>query len=223
MGGDVVVLRGVWKSYQGQRILRGVDLEVRGGDFIVIRGRSGAGKSTLLRIMGLLTKPDEGEVQVLGRDVRELSDDEASRIRLTSIGFIHQFFNLIPTLTVLENVELPLALLGVGKSERRAKAIEILKELGLEGFETRFPHTLSGGERQRVAIARAVITEPKMILADEPTSSLDDENAEAIMSILRRLNKELGAAIVISTTELDSTPPSLGRVYFLKGGILHSA
>jgi putative ABC transport system ATP-binding protein len=217
--GGLIELSGVWKSYGLVEVLRGVDLSVREGDFVSIRGRSGAGKTTLLKIMGLLEVPDRGEVRLLGRDVGKLGDGERSEARLRYIGFVFQFFNLIPSLTVLENVELPLALAGVKRGERRRRALELLERFSLTHLADRFPETLSGGERQRVAIIRALANDPRIVLADEPTSSLDDENSKLVMDLLAEINAERRVTIVLTTTDLYERLPT-NRDLVLKDGRL---
>lgn len=206
--------------YGRLEVLRGVCLEVREGDFISIRGKSGVGKTTLLKLLGLLEEPDRGRVIVFGRDYESLSDRERSDIRLHRIGFVYQFFNLITSLTVLENVELPLALAGVSRGERRARAIELLDRFDLTHLAYRMPSTLSGGEKQRIAIVRALANNPKLILADEPTSSLDEENTRLVLNLLEDANR-MGAAIVITTTDLSERIPS-DRDYVLRDGTLKS-
>ena len=215
----MIELSGVWKSYGLVEVLRGVDLSVREGDFVSIRGRSGAGKTTLLKIMGLLEVPDRGEVRLLGRDVGKWDDGERSEARLRYVGFVFQFFNLIPSLTVLENVELPLALAGVKRGERRRRALELLERFSLTHLADRFPETLSGGERQRVAIIRALANDPRIVLADEPTSSLDDENSKLVMDLLAEINAERRVAIVLTTTDLYERLPT-NRDLVLKDGRL---
>ena len=212
-------LSGVWKSYGATEVLRDVNLAVKEGDFISIRGKSGAGKTTLLKIIGLLETPDRGEVKLFGRAVNGLRDDEVSELRLHHIGFMFQFFNLIPSLTVLENIELPLALAGVDGYERRRRASELLEYFGLTSLAERFPEILSGGERQRIAIIRALTNSPKIILADEPTSSLDDENSQLLIELLNKINREGGAAIILTTTDLYERLPTNGD-FILKDGCL---
>lgn len=220
--GVVVRLSGVRKRYGADEVLRGVDLAVRPGEFVSIRGKSGAGKTTLLKIIGLLERPDAGEVRLFGLRADGLSDGEAAEIRLRRIGFIFQFFNLIPTLTVLENVELPMALAGVGKAERRARAMELMRSLGIAGLADRMPGSLSGGERQRAAIARALANEPSLILADEPTSSLDDENSELVMAMLREASRALGASVIVTAVDIYERLPT-DADYVLKEGVLRKA
>lgn len=211
----------LWKSYDGiSYVLRGIDLVVDQGDFVSIRGRSGAGKSTLLRIMGLLDRPTRGRVLIQGRDVTELSDAEQSSLRLKHIGFVFQFFNLLPHLTVMENIELPMAMAGVGKSERRERALELLRAFSLEHLANRLPRELSGGEQQRVAVIRTLANRPRIILADEPTGHLDDENAELLLSLFKEINEKYGVTIVITSTSLRGDLPTKTD-YLLKGGKLY--
>jgi len=219
LGRSLIELVDVWKSYGLSQVLKGVNLCVREGDFISIRGRSGAGKTTLLKIIGLLEEPDRGEVRVFERVAKMLSDDEKSKLRLHSIGFIFQFFNLIPSLTVLENIELPLALAGVGRYERRKRIRELLEYFDLISLAERFPETLSGGERQRIAVIRALANSPKIILADEPTSSIDDENSKLLMNLLSKINRERRVAILLTTTDLYEKLPT-SRNFILKDGYL---
>ncbi|MCS7096324.1 MAG: ABC transporter ATP-binding protein [Nitrososphaerota archaeon] len=218
---SLIELRDVWKNYGGSEVLRGVNLTVGEGEFVSVRGKSGAGKTTLLKIIGLLENPDRGEVEILGRLISRLGDNERSRLRLQAIGFVFQFFNLIPSLTVLENIELPLALAGVKKHERLKRARELLDYFGLAHLAGRFPETLSGGEKQRIAIIRALVNNPKIILADEPTSSIDDENSQLLISLLKGINSERRVAIVLTTTDLYERLPTT-RDYILKDGRLQA-
>jgi putative ABC transport system ATP-binding protein len=188
----LIELLNISKRYGATQVLKGVNLTVKEGEFISIRGKLGVGKTTLLKIMGLLETPDKGEVRLFGRTVNGLNDDEKSELRLHHIGFVFQFFNLIPSLTVLENIELPLALAGVSKQERKRRATELLKYFGLISLADRFPDTLSGGERQRIAVIRALVNNPKIILADEPTSSLDDENSQLLIRLFRKIKTRKG-------------------------------
>jgi putative ABC transport system ATP-binding protein len=215
----LIELSKVSKRYGATEVLRDVSLSVKEGEFISIRGKSGVGKTTLLKIMGLLETPDRGEVRFFGRAVNGLSDDEKSELRLHGIGFVFQFFNLIPSLTVLENIELPLALAGIGKKEREGRARKLLEYFGLEDLAERFPETLSGGERQRTAIIRALANSPKIILADEPSSSLDDENSQLLMELLGKINRERKVTVILTTTDLYERLPS-NRDFMLKEGRL---
>ena len=211
----MIELTNVWKSYGAIQVLKDVNLNVREGEFISIRGKSGVGKTTLLKVIGLLEAPDKGEVKLLGRTTNCLSDDEKSELRLHHIGFVFQFFNLVPSLTVVENIELPLALAGIGKQERRRRARELLEYFSLTSLADRFPEMLSGGERQRVAIIRALANSPKIILADEPTSSIDDENSQLVMELLTKINMEKKVTIILTTTDLYEKLPT-NRDYLLK-------
>jgi putative ABC transport system ATP-binding protein len=216
---NLIELSSICKRYGTIEVLKNINLTVKEGDFISIRGKSGVGKTTLLKIIGLLETPDKGEVKLLERNVNGLSDDEKSEIRLHYIGFVFQFFNLIPSLTVLENIELPLALAGIDKHKRRKRARELLEYFGLTSLEERFPETLSGGERQRIAIIRALVNNPKIILADEPTSSIDDENSQLVMDLLSKINKERKVTIIMTTTDLYEKLPT-NRDFILKEGHL---
>ncbi|MGC8836597.1 MAG: ABC transporter ATP-binding protein [Infirmifilum sp.] len=218
----VARLEGVWKAYGNAVVLRGVSLEVKRGDFIVIKGRSGSGKTTLLSIMGLLRRPDKGNVYIMGVDASVLPEEKTSRLRLKWIGIIPQFLDLLPTLTVYENVELSLIISGESRRKREEKVERILRALDLWKYKERFPEELSGGERQKVAVARAIVNSPALILADEPTAHLDDESAEDIYGMLRDLSRGLGAAVVVSTTELSEKLP-YAREYWLRSGLLWPA
>ncbi|MEM4505702.1 MAG: ABC transporter ATP-binding protein [Candidatus Bathyarchaeia archaeon] len=215
----MIELHNIWKNYSGLEILKGINLNVEEGEFISIRGKSGVGKTTLLKIIGLLESPDHGEVKILGKAANKLSDHEKSKLRLKAIGFIFQFFNLIPTLTVLENIELPLALAGVKKQERIKRAQELLQYFELSNLAQRFPETLSGGEKQRIAVIRALINNPKIILADEPTSSIDEENSNLLINLLKKINTEKNVTILLTTTDLYEKLPTT-RDYILKDGRL---
>jgi putative ABC transport system ATP-binding protein len=217
---SLVELSNIWKRYGVAEVLKNINLKVGEGEFISIRGKSGVGKTTLLKIIGFLEQPDKGEVKLFNKSINNLNDDEKSRLRLHYIGFIFQFFNLIPSLTVLENIELPLALAGVNKQKRRRRAYELLEYFGLVDLVNRFPETLSGGERQRIAVIRALVNNPKLILADEPTSSLDDENSELLIRLLTRINQEKKITIILTTTDLYEKLPTT-KDYILKDGYLN--
>ena len=198
----VIVARGVTRTFdtgsQQVRALRGVDLVVGRAEFMALVGPSGSGKTTLLNLMGALDAPSSGELRVLGRDVAGLSRRQRADLRLRSIGFVFQSFNLVPVLTALENVEFVLELQGVG-SERRQIALATLDELGLHAVAGRRPSELSGGQQQRVAVARAVAAHPALVLADEPTANLDGENAEILMHMMRDLRERHGMTFIFST------------------------
>ena len=178
--------------------LNNVHMEVSEGEFVAIMGPSGCGKSTLLNTLGLLDNPTSGSYRLLGTEVADLHEKERTRLRKGVIGFVFQSFNLIDELNVFENVELPLTYLGVKPAERRARVTEMLRRMNLSHRAKHFPQQLSGGQQQRVAIARAVITNPKLILADEPTGNLDSKNGLEVMNLLTELNRE-GTTIVMVT------------------------
>ena len=202
--GDVVLeVRDVQKTYQvGDDIvvhaLDGVSLQIRKGDFIAIIGPSGSGKSTLMHSIGLLDHPTSGEVLVGGTDVTKMAENELARVRNKEIGFVFQAFNLLARTTAIENVELPLIYAGVSATERKERAIEALKRVGLGERLDHMPNQLSGGQQQRVAIARALVTEPSIILADEPTGNLDSKSGIEVMAFLQELHKS-GVTIVLVT------------------------
>ena len=178
--------------------LNGVSMTVDDGEFVAIMGPSGCGKSTLLSILGLLDNPDSGNYRLDGEEVGHLSEKQRTRFRKGRIGFVFQSFNLIDELTVEENVELQLKYLGVPRSERKQRVLDILRKVNLSQRAKHYPQQLSGGQQQRVAIARAVVGNPKLILADEPTGNLDSKNGQEVMDLLSRLNAE-GATIVMVT------------------------
>jgi len=179
--------------------LGGIDLEVEKGEFICIAGPSGSGKTTLLNLIGCLDRPSSGKVFLDGDDVERLSDNKLSRLRAERIGFIFQSFNLIPVLSAFENIEYPLLLKGVPRGSRKKKVLAMLEEVELADFTRHRPNQLSGGQRQRVAIARALVTDPEMVLADEPTANLDSKTGEAIVDLMRKINQEMKATFIFST------------------------
>ena len=197
-------LKEIYKTYQqGNQefpILKGIDLQVEEGDFLAIMGPSGSGKSTLMNIIGCLDKASAGSYHIEGTDVSDLSDNQLSDLRNQKIGFVFQNFNLMPKLTACQNVELPLTYMKVSKKERRERAMEMLRLVGLEDRSGFKPMELSGGQKQRVAIARALVTNPSFILGDEPTGALDTKTSVQIMDLFRQFN-EAGKTIVIITHE----------------------
>jgi putative ABC transport system ATP-binding protein len=181
------------------RAIRGVTFSLHEGEFAVIAGPSGSGKTTLLNLMGLLDVPTSGKIDFEGKDVSSLSENEATNIRRTRIGFIFQTFNLIPVLTAFENIELPLILKGKTEEDREERTKRILKETGISDIASHKPDELSGGQRQRVAIARALVSGPDIVFADEPTANLDSETGMQIIKIMQKLNKTEGVTFVFST------------------------
>ena len=198
-GGSQIQLNDVCKRYGDQVVLDRASLVIGRGQFVVIIGRSGSGKSTLLRLIGALESPDSGEVCFAGRDIGRMSERERAGLRRQTLGFVFQFFNLIPTLTVAENIQLPLALNELPRAEAARRSTELLCELGLPNCGQRFPEELSGGEQQRVAIARAVAHEPALVLADEPTGNLDLETAGRVLELLQTTCRRRGATLVMAT------------------------
>lgn len=201
----IIQLKNVCKDYLlGDSIVRAVcdiDLEIKRGDFIAIIGPSGSGKSTMMNLVGALDLATKGDIYLDGKNIEHLEESELARIRGSEIGFVFQTFNLIPTLTALENVALPMIFQGRDKEERRKNAEQILEEVGLSHRKNHFPNELSGGERQRVAIGRALANNPEVILADEPTGNLDSRTGLEIMELFKRLNKK-GKTIILVTHDL---------------------
>ena len=199
----IIRLDNVWKIYKTGKIeypaLRGLTLHVKRGELISIMGPSGSGKSTLLNIMGALDRPSSGTVIVDGQELSKLSDKELALFRRKTIGFVFQLFNLVPRLTALENVEIPMIADGVPAKERKRRAMELLKLVGMDKFANHRPTELSGGQQQKVAIARALANNPKIILADEPTGNLDTKSKRVIVDLLKKLNREKKKTIVIVT------------------------
>jgi putative ABC transport system ATP-binding protein len=200
----IVELRAVHKSYQlGKTLtpaLRGVDLTLRAGDFTAIVGASGSGKSTLLNMVGCIDQPDSGEVYIEGLSVLSLSDNEKSELRNRKIGFIFQTFNLIPVLSVFDNIELPLTIRkDIALHDRKLRVNEALERVGLQEYAQHLPDQLSGGQRQRVAIARALVTQPSIVLADEPTANLDSVTAHKIIDLMLQINEVTKVTFLFST------------------------
>jgi putative ABC transport system ATP-binding protein len=181
------------------RALSGVDLAIEEGEFTAIVGPSGSGKTTLLQLMGCLDKPSSGQVHINGQDVTQLKPDQRADIRKGNIGFVFQFFALIPGLTAYENIEFPLLLAGTKKDAREARVNELLEAVGITDRARHRPDQMSGGEQQRVAIARALATSPVLVLADEPTANLDTENGNQVMEIMQQLNADTGTTFVFAT------------------------
>ncbi len=200
---DVTTVRKATRDFKVGEVvthaLRGVDLNIRDGEFTALVGPSGSGKTTLLQLIGLLDQPTSGSVFINGRDATNLNRDQRADLRKAAIGFIFQFFALIPTLTAYENIEMPLLLNGVKASDRRARVNEMLEAVGLADRADHRPDQLSGGQQQRVAVARALSVRPSVVLADEPTANLDTENGRQVMEIMQRLNRDTKTTFVFAT------------------------
>ncbi len=199
----VIVARGIDKTYSDNGVpvhaIRGIDLTVDSGEFTAIVGPSGSGKTTFLNIISGLDNADKGNVYLKGKQLSEMSGRELSDFRRDNIGFIFQAYNLIPVLTVEENIEYIMLLQGISREERHHRVLDILKEVDLEGFGHRRPTQLSGGQQQRVAIARAMVSRPALILADEPTANLDSETGASLLDMMRELNEHTGMTFLFST------------------------
>jgi putative ABC transport system ATP-binding protein len=219
----ILAVKRVKKSYRMGKVqvpaLRGVSFDVDEGEFLTIFGPSGSGKSTLLHLLGGLDRPDEGEIFIDEVNILELDDNKLAELRLAKIGFVFQFFNLLPKMTASANVELPLTIAGLSETEAEAKAAEMLKLVGLKARERHRPFELSGGEQQRVAIARALITNPKIILADEPTGNLDTKTGMEIIQLMKRLNTEKRQTFVIVTHDPRIAEEADRTVYLRDGSI----
>jgi putative ABC transport system ATP-binding protein len=217
----LISLRRVFKSYRrgGQTVpvLHDVSFDVARGDFLGLMGPSGSGKSTLLNLIAGIDKPDSGEVLVDGVDIARLGETELADWRAGSVGFIFQFYNLMPVLTAFENVELPLTLTHLPRKLRRVHAEAALALVGLADRMEHYPSELSGGQQQRVAIARAIITDPKLIVADEPTGDLDRQSAEDVLALMDRLNVELGKTILMVTHDRRAAERAHAIMYLDKG------
>ncbi len=203
MGNTLLRAEGVEKTFRSGAIevqaLRGIDLDLSQGEFAALKGPSGSGKSTLLHLFGGLDLPSKGTITLGGTPVTSMSGRELSDFRRDHIGFVFQAYNLIPVLTVTENIEYVMMLQGVPREERRERVAAILAEVGLAGLERRFPPQLSGGQQQRVAVARAIVARPDLILADEPTANLDSLNAAALLELMAALNRDHKVTFLFST------------------------
>ena len=199
----IVEVRDVFKSYQrGPQlvpVLLGIDLEILAGDFVALMGPSGSGKTTLLNLIAGIDRPDQGLLRVAGTDITELTETELAQWRAATVGFVFQFYNLLPVLTALENVELPLLLSGLRRRQRREHALLALEMVGLKERIQHYPGELSGGQQQRVAIARAIVSDPRIIVADEPTGDLDKVSATEILNLLEQLNEGFNKTIIMVT------------------------
>jgi len=218
---SVIEIKGLYKDYNSDGLavhaLNGIDLSIKKGEFTAIAGPSGSGKTTLLNIIGGIDRAGRGDVQVAGKYLNGMNPRELSDLRLNSIGFIFQAYNLIPVLTAVENVEYVLLLQGADKKERRERAESILCAVGLEKELKRKPAEMSGGQQQRVAVARAMVSNPEIILADEPTANLDQSTGSALLDLMKSLNKERGITFLFSTHD-SMVMKRAGRLVNLRDG-----
>ena len=219
----VIRVEGLGKSYQTAAgefpALRGVDLRVDGGEYLAIMGPSGSGKSTFMNLLGCLDRPSCGTYFLAGADVARMDRDALARLRNHTLGFVFQGFNLLPRMSLQDNVALPLVYAGVDKASRRARARVLLERVGLGQYADSLPNRISGGQQQRVAIARALVNQPRLILADEPTGNLDSQTSEDIMALFDSLNRD-GITIVLVTHELDIAEHARRQVRFRDGCII---
>jgi putative ABC transport system ATP-binding protein len=224
MAGPVVRVQGVSKTYYREQtpvpVLEGIDLEVPEGDFVALMGPSGSGKSTLLNIIAGIDRASSGRVEVAGSELSALSERELASFRSRHIGFIFQLYNLIPVLSAYENIELPLLLAPLSKAERKKHVMMALDVVGLADRKDHTPRQLSGGQEQRVAIARAIVTDPTLLLADEPTGDLDKKSEEEVLTLLQRLNKEFKKAIVMVTHDPKAAACAARTVFLEKGALV---
>lgn len=223
MSQPILTAENLQRAYPGAgesvAALRGVSLTLEAGDFVAVTGPSGCGKSTLLQLCGAMDVPTSGRLTLAGEEVARLSDGELTRLRRDKIGFVFQFFNLLPTLTVLENIALPLLLARVPENEALYKAWVIAGRVGLSHRLAHFPAQVSGGEAQRAALARAVVHEPVLLVADEPTGSLDSTNGGKVLELLRELNADLGVAILLATHD-PVVAAAAKRVVTMRDGVV---
>ena len=222
---DVLICRNINKTYQDDSnatpVLHDVSLSIKAGEHVAILGSSGSGKSTLLHILGGLDKPSSGEVEFNGKSLGQLSGNALAKLRNDHMGFIYQFHHLLGEFTAIENVAMPLRIRGVSSNAALSKAREMLEEVGLSHRIDHLPSAMSGGERQRVAIARALVTEPSVVLADEPTGNLDDSTGEQIYKLLTSLSEKKGTAFVVVTHDI-ALASKMDRVLKIKDGRLAS-
>jgi putative ABC transport system ATP-binding protein len=221
---NIITLRNITKHYQvGTQVvkaLRGVDIDIKKGEYVAIMGPSGSGKSTLMNVLGALDTPTDGDYFLNGTNVSLLSDEQLAQIRNREIGFVFQTFNLLPRYNALENVMLPLIYGGTPKPERKARALEVIENVGLSDRYKHKPNELSGGQRQRVAVARALVNNPSIILADEPTGNLDSKTSVDIMRLIEKIHSE-GNTIIVVTHEEDIASMAQ-RIIRLRDGLVES-
>mgnify|MGYP000851345453 CR=1 FL=1 len=223
----ILSVQGVSKSYpeaKGRRqVLQGIDFEVAPGACVALLGRSGSGKSTLLNLLAGIDRPDQGEIRIAGQEIGSLGEPALTLLRRRDIGFIYQFFNLIPTLNVAENLALPLELNGLSPGARNSRISAMLERVGLGGREQAFPDQLSGGEQQRVAIARAIIHEPALVLADEPTGNLDAQTGAQVLTLLTELFRAEGRTLILVTHSREVSAIADRRLALDTGHLVHDA
>jgi putative ABC transport system ATP-binding protein len=226
MAAPLVEIRHLAKSYRrgGQvvPVLSDITLDIQSGDFTALMGPSGSGKTTLLNLIAGIDKPDSGVLRVGGVDITTLGEAELADWRAANVGFVFQFYNLMPVLTAFENVELPLMLTGLSRAERRERVELTLSVVGLADRTSHYPNELSGGQQQRVAIARAVVADPTLIVADEPTGDLDRVAAAEILAMLQRLNAELGKTIIMVTHDANAAKTAKAIVHLDKGELINA-
>jgi len=222
----LIRVEGLYKQYEinggsAVPVLYDVNLSIATGEFVAIMGPSGSGKSTFMNILGCLDTPTRGHYFLNGQDVAQLGHNELANLRNSQIGFVFQGFNLLKRVAALDNVALPLLYAGQDKAQRRQRALEMLRQTGLEKYAASLPNQLSGGQQQRVAIARALINHPPLILADEPTGNLDTHTSQEIMEIFTRLNREQGMTVILVTHEPDIARYARRLVRFVDGRVAH--
>lgn len=227
MSETAMAVAGLTKTYRKGKekveVLHALDLEVPEGDFVALMGPSGSGKTTLLNLIGGLDQPDSGEIRVHGENIERFSGRQLARWRSRQVGFIFQFYNLLPVLSAQRNVELPLLLRSMSRKERRERALNALEIVGLADRASHYPRELSGGQEQRVAIARAIVSDPGLLLADEPTGDLDRSTAEEILGLLTVLNREHGKTIIMVTHDPAAAAYAQRTVHLDKGRLAQAA
>ena len=220
-GEPIITLRDIAKSYWREEleipVLQGIDLEIPAGAYIALMGPSGSGKTTLLNLIAGIDRPTGGSLEVCEHELNDLDDDQLAAWRNAHVGFIFQNYNLVPVLNAFENVELPLLVSGAGRGERRDRVEQALTLVNLTDKMRNYPRQLSGGQEQRVAIARAVVTNPDLLVADEPTGALDAKNAEEVLGLMERLNSELGKTIVMVTHDPKAAHHARHQIHLEKG------
>lgn len=222
---NIISARGITKTYSDNGVpveaLRGIDLDIERGEYTVIAGPSGSGKTTLLNILGAIDQPTTGALTLDGDDLTTKSRAQISDIRLRKLGFIFQAYNLIPVLSALENIEFVLMLRGVGDAERHRRALAMMEELGIADLARTRPNSMSGGQQQRVAVARAIVTEPMLVLADEPTANLDTATGAILLDLMERMNREKGITFLFSSHDPQVIERGR-RLLMLRDGVLES-